>query len=231
MGAYKLLTEDKSYLNLLKESVTKRPLKEADGKVKIPVEHPGVLEVPEGKDVEDLGEEHFKAIIKKKGWPEVSKALTNLHTWNEKQNPKLSSWANGMQDKLSKWVDAERESSGNESLYENEHEFDKMAARSSGKSDNSGPVSGGPSDAARRRADYDKWLAQNKKVKKESDNLEEKWAKEVDVKSTGENAGKSVAQLKAEIEALKGKPGNKEKMGKLLFALRAKQHWKKHTGL
>jgi hypothetical protein len=60
--------------------------------------------------------------------------------------------------------------------------------------------------------------------------LGEKWDKKVDIKHTGEHAGKSVEQLKKEIEALKGKPGNKEKMGELLFALRAKQGWKKGKG-
>jgi len=61
--------------------------------------------------------------------------------------------------------------------------------------------------------------------------LLEKWAKEVDIKSTGEHSDKSIAQLKKQIVALRGKPGNKEKMGELLFALRAKQGWKKDTGL
>lgn len=60
--------------------------------------------------------------------------------------------------------------------------------------------------------------------------LYEKWGKEVDIKSTGEHAGKSVEQLKKEIKALEGKPGNKEKMGELLFALRSKQGWKKGEG-
>jgi len=59
----------------------------------------------------------------------------------------------------------------------------------------------------------------------------EKWKEEVKIHSTGEYADKSVAQLKKQIHALKGKPGNKEKMGELLFALRAKQGWKKHTGV
>lgn len=60
--------------------------------------------------------------------------------------------------------------------------------------------------------------------------LEEKWAKDVKIQKTGEHAGKTVAQLKKEIEALKGKPANKEKMGELLFALRAKTGWKKGKG-
>lgn len=105
---FKLLKEEKSYLHLLKE---------ASPKVKIPVEHPGVLEVPEGKDVEDLGEEHFKGLIKKKGWNEISKALTNLQTWNKSKDPKLSNWADNMQQKLSKWVDSEREAKDNPNLY------------------------------------------------------------------------------------------------------------------
>lgn len=60
--------------------------------------------------------------------------------------------------------------------------------------------------------------------------LGEKWSKEVDVKKTGEHAGKTEAELKKEIAALKGKPDNKEKMGELLFALRAKSGWKKGEG-
>jgi len=60
--------------------------------------------------------------------------------------------------------------------------------------------------------------------------LDEKWAKKVKIEKTGEHAGKSVEQLKKEIEALKGKPGNKEKMGELLFALRSKTGWKKGKG-
>jgi len=68
-------------------------------------------------------------------------------------------------------------------------------------------------------------------LKEAVDPLNEKWAKDVEIKSTGEHADKTIAQLKAEIEALKGKPGNKEKMGELLFALRAKQGWKKKTGV
>lgn len=87
-----------SYLNQLKEQ-----------KVKIPVKHPGILGVPEGKDVEKLPLPHFKALIKSKGWETVSKALTNLIVWNKKKNPSLSSWANKTQAALSKWVDAERE--------------------------------------------------------------------------------------------------------------------------
>lgn len=63
------------------------------------------------------------------------------------------------------------------------------------------------------------------------DELSEKWKDDVEIEKTGEHAGKTVAQLKKEIAALRGKPGNKERMGELLFALRAKQGWKKKTGI
>ena len=61
--------------------------------------------------------------------------------------------------------------------------------------------------------------------------INEKWSKKVPIEKTGEHAGKSIDQLKKQIANLRGKPGNKEKMGELLFALRAKQGWKKKTGL
>lgn len=60
--------------------------------------------------------------------------------------------------------------------------------------------------------------------------LGEKWAKDEKIEHTGEHAGKTVAELRKEIENLKGKKGNKEKMGELLFALRAKTGWKKGKG-
>jgi hypothetical protein len=86
---FKLLHEEKQYLNCLKE------------KIKIPVEHPGMLEVPEGKNVEDLPYSHFQSLAKKKGFGKISRALNNLHVWNRKRDPKLASWANKMQDRLS----------------------------------------------------------------------------------------------------------------------------------
>ena len=88
---FKLLNEEKNYLEILKES---------EPKVKIPVEHPGMLEVPEGKNVEDLPYSHFAALAKKKGYGKIAKALTNLIVWNKKKNPTLSKWADTMQNKL-----------------------------------------------------------------------------------------------------------------------------------
>lgn len=77
-------------------------------KVKIPVEEPGKLEVPEGKNVEDMPESHFQSLIKKKGWGEISKALINLKVWNKTRDKKLSSWADNMQEKLASWVETQR---------------------------------------------------------------------------------------------------------------------------
>ena len=64
--------------------------------------NPGVLEVPEGKDVMELPLSHFEALAKKVGLSEVVKALLNLWRWNQEKNPKLSAWAKDMQEKLSK---------------------------------------------------------------------------------------------------------------------------------
>ena len=77
--------------------------------VKIPIKHPGMLEVPEEKDVENMPDKHFKDLIKKKGWEAISKALINLKVWMMKTNPKLSNWADKEQEKLAKWVETERE--------------------------------------------------------------------------------------------------------------------------
>jgi len=82
-------------------------------KVKIKVEKPGILEVPEGKDVEDLPLSHFQNLAKKKGHAPVARALTNLIVWNKARNPKLSKWADNMQNKLTKWTEAQREAGKN----------------------------------------------------------------------------------------------------------------------
>lgn len=67
----------------------------------------------------------------------------------------------------------------------------------------------------------------------------EKWSKEVKIKSTGENADKSISEINKEITALKKDNAkykekgekipekNKTLMSQLIFAKRAKKHWKK----
>ena len=63
------------------------------------------------------------------------------------------------------------------------------------------------------------------------DIVSEEWDKDVEVKSTGEHADKTIAQIKKEMDALKGKkPFNREQFSELMFALRAKQGWKKGKG-
>jgi hypothetical protein len=69
----------------------------------------------------------------------------------------------------------------------------------------------------------------------------EKWKGDIKVKQTGENAGKSVEEINKEVTALKDKhadakkkdasykvsDADRTKMSQLLFAKRAKKHWKK----
>lgn len=70
--------------------------------VEIEVKHEGILEVPEGKNVDDLPMSHFEKLAKKKGLGKITKALNNLQVWNKNDDPKLSKWAGDMIDKLNK---------------------------------------------------------------------------------------------------------------------------------
>jgi hypothetical protein len=70
--------------------------------VEIEVKHEGILEVPDGKNVDDLPFSHFEKLAKKKGLSKITKALNNLQVWNKKKDPKLSKWAGNMIDKLNK---------------------------------------------------------------------------------------------------------------------------------
>ena len=60
----------------------------------------GILEVPEGKNVDDLPVSHFKKLIDKKGREAIIRALTNLEVWNKNDNKALSSWAKKMKKSL-----------------------------------------------------------------------------------------------------------------------------------
>lgn len=75
-------------------------LREKD--VEIDVKHEGILEVPEGKNVNDLPMSHFEKLAKKKGLGKITKALNNLQVWNKNDDPELSKWAGNMIDKLNK---------------------------------------------------------------------------------------------------------------------------------
>lgn len=82
---------------------SKKRLREQD--VEIEVKHEGILEVPEGKNVDNLPVSHFVNLAKKKGLSKITKALNNLQVWNKKKNPSLSKWAGDMIDKVSKKMD------------------------------------------------------------------------------------------------------------------------------
>ncbi|MBO7212360.1 MAG: hypothetical protein J6V44_15340 [Methanobrevibacter sp.] len=79
---------------------SRKRLREQD--VEIEVKHEGILEVPEGKNVDDLPVSHFVNLAKKKGLSKITKALNNLQVWNKNDDPKLSKWAGNMIDKVSK---------------------------------------------------------------------------------------------------------------------------------
>jgi len=68
--------------------------------VDIDVKNPGLLEVPPGKEVNELPQSHFQNLIDRKGYEKVIRGLTNLEVWNKNKNPKLSQWASDMADKL-----------------------------------------------------------------------------------------------------------------------------------
>ena len=66
----------------------------------IEAENSGILEVPEGKSVQDLPVSHFKKLIDKKGRTSIIRALTNLEVWNKNDNKKLSNWAKSMKKSI-----------------------------------------------------------------------------------------------------------------------------------
>lgn len=93
-----------SYMDNIRSLIeSKSRLNEQD--VEIEVKHEGILEVPEGKNVDDLPISHFEKLAKKKGLGKITKALNNLQVWNKNDDPKLSKWAGDMIDKLNKKFD------------------------------------------------------------------------------------------------------------------------------
>lgn len=66
----------------------------------IEAENLGILEVPEGKSVQDLPVSHFKKLIDKKGRTSIIRALTNLEVWNKNDNKKLSNWTKSMKKSI-----------------------------------------------------------------------------------------------------------------------------------
>lgn len=84
----------------LKFTKSVKQLTEKD--TEIEVKNPGILEVPEGKKVNELPQSHFEKLAKNKGLGKITKALNNLQVWNKNDDPELSKWAGNMIDKLNK---------------------------------------------------------------------------------------------------------------------------------
>lgn len=96
---------------IIKSKSYRRRLHEQD--VEIEVKHEGVLEVPEGKNVDDLPIYHFVDLAKKKGLSTVTRALNNLQVWNKNKNPELSKWAVDMIDKVTKRIENQEKKESN----------------------------------------------------------------------------------------------------------------------
>lgn len=85
-------------------------LDEGKKDVKIEVENPGLLEVPEGKKVYDLPVSHFKKLIDEKGRAKIIRAINNLEIWNKNDDPKISKWAENMKKSLEGYGEKKEES-------------------------------------------------------------------------------------------------------------------------
>lgn len=90
---------------------SKKPNKKKP-KVKLQVKHPGLLEVPEGKNFWDLPLSHYKKLVKKYGYAAVAKALTNLEVWNRKREPEIAKKAKEIREKLDKLYGPESKKKG-----------------------------------------------------------------------------------------------------------------------
>lgn len=73
-------------------------------KVDIDVKNEGILEVPDGKKVTELGLDHFVKLVKKNGYEKIARALTNLEVWNKNDDPEISKWAKDMRESLKKEI-------------------------------------------------------------------------------------------------------------------------------
>lgn len=112
--------EEKEYNKSKNESVT---IKEQSANIE--VENPGILEVPEGKNVEDLPIKHFVALADKKGLSTITRALNNLQVWNKNKNPKLSKWAGDMIDKVTKRFENQKKESISRLHVKEEYDSDE----------------------------------------------------------------------------------------------------------
>ena len=103
---------EKSYLEILKDSVSSRMkkgkepevLKEADPKVKIPVEK-GDLGLSLDAPLSD-----YKAQITsgRKKWEELSQQINTLFVFNKDKHPDIAKKASDKREALAKWVEGKR---------------------------------------------------------------------------------------------------------------------------
>ena len=100
----------------------------------IEIKNKGILEVPEGKNVDDLPLSHFVNLANKKGLSKITKALNNLQVWNKNDDPKLSKWAGDMIDKLNKKLKKDESITHRAyNLYNDESRRKEIADRLGGK--------------------------------------------------------------------------------------------------
>lgn len=68
----------------------------------IKVKHPGLLDIPSGKNFWEVPLSHYIDLAKKKGKSAVMHGLLNLDRWNKDKHPEISSKAKAIIDKLEK---------------------------------------------------------------------------------------------------------------------------------
>lgn len=71
-------------------------------KVQIPVENPGILQIPSDKKFWEMPLDYYQKLVKKIGYAPVIKALTNLEIWNKNKDPKQSKQAKNIIKQLQK---------------------------------------------------------------------------------------------------------------------------------
>jgi rubrerythrin len=95
--------DERDHMAILSELVSEYNSREHNGMseaANIKAKNPGILEVPDDRNVMELPVSHFKELIDKRGREAIIRAITNLQVWHEKDNPKISSWAKKMKQSL-----------------------------------------------------------------------------------------------------------------------------------
>lgn len=83
---------------------------EAESTKDIEVKHPGILEIPEGKNFDDMPLSHYINLGKKKGKKDIMAGLLNIERWNKNDDPDISKKARKIIDSLTdnkEWIEIE----------------------------------------------------------------------------------------------------------------------------